>query len=107
MRRDRRLIESFGKQLSQKLARSNSNVVLSPESPGSQPVAYLECKQPIVIWSDATFAGTMETHPNYAREGLCEQSVRDACANERAALERCRLLIYMSEWAAQGAIRYL
>jgi glycosyltransferase involved in cell wall biosynthesis len=105
-RRDRRLIESFGKQLSRRLARSKSNVVLSPESPGSQPVAYVDCEQPIVIWSDATFAGTMETHPNFARESLCEQSARDGCANERAALERCRLLIYMSEWAAQGAIRY-
>ncbi len=65
--RDRILIKSFGRQLSGKLARSAANMVLSPGSPGSQPVAYLDCRQPIVIWTDATFAGAMEIYPEFAR----------------------------------------
>jgi glycosyltransferase involved in cell wall biosynthesis len=104
--RDARLITSFGRQLARKLAKSDANVVLSLEAPSSQPVAYLDCPQPIVIWSDATFAGTMETHPTLARERLCRESLRDALANERAALTRCRLAVYLSEWAAQSAIRH-
>jgi glycosyltransferase involved in cell wall biosynthesis len=104
--RDARLIVSFGRQLARKLAHSDANVVLSLEAPSSQPVAYLDCRQPIVIWSDATFAGTMETHPTLARERLCKESLRDALANERAALARCRLAVYLSEWAAESALRH-
>jgi glycosyltransferase involved in cell wall biosynthesis len=104
--RDARLIASFGSQLARKLAKSEANVVLSLEAPSSQPVAYLECRQPIVIWSDATFAGTMATHPTLAPERLCQESLRDALANERAALARCRLAVYLSDWAAQGALRH-
>jgi glycosyltransferase involved in cell wall biosynthesis len=104
--RDARLIASFGRQLARKLANSGANLVLSLETPGSQPVAYLDCRQPIVIWSDATFAGTMETHPTLQRERLCKESLRDALANERAALGRCRLAVYLSDWAAQTAIRH-
>jgi glycosyltransferase involved in cell wall biosynthesis len=102
--RNARLIASFGRQLARKLAKSDANVVLSLEAPSSQPVAYLDCRQPIVIWSDATFAGTMETHPTLGRERLCKESLRDALANERAALARCRLAVYLSDWAAQSAI---
>jgi glycosyltransferase involved in cell wall biosynthesis len=104
--RDRTLVKSFGRQLSRKLARSPANVVLSLVSPGSQPVAYLDCRQPIVIWTDSTIAGAIETHPNFARELLCEESLRDALANERAALERCRLAVYLSDWAARSAIKH-
>lgn len=104
--RDAGLIGSFGRQLARKLAQSDANVVLSLEAPSSQPVAYLDCRQPIVIWSDATFAGTMETHPTLARERLCKESLRDALANERAALTRCRLAVYLSDWAADTAIRH-
>jgi glycosyltransferase involved in cell wall biosynthesis len=104
--RDAGLIASFGRQLARKLAQSDANVVLSLEAPSSQPVAYLDCRQPIVIWADATFAGTMETHPTLARERLCQESLRDALANERAALCRCRLAVYFSDWAAQGAMHH-
>jgi glycosyltransferase involved in cell wall biosynthesis len=104
--RDARLIASFGRQLSGKLAQSEADVVLSLEAPSSQPVAYLDCRQPIVIWSDATFAGTMETHATLAPERLCKESLRDALANERAALARCRLAVYLSDWAADSALRH-
>ena len=104
--RDARLIASFGRQLGRKLAKSEANIVLSLTTPSSQPVAYLDCRQPIVIWSDATFAGTMATHPTLARERLCEESLRDALANERAALTRCALAVYFSDWAAQSAIAH-
>ena len=104
--RDARLITSFGRQLGRKLAKSDANIVLSLTTPSSQPVAYLDCRQPIVIWSDATFAGTMATHPTLARERLCEESLRDALANERAALARCALAVYFSDWAAQSAIAH-
>jgi glycosyltransferase involved in cell wall biosynthesis len=104
--RDRRLVESFGRQLGKRLARSDATVILSPGSPGSQPVAYLDCRQPIVIWTDATFAEMLEADSHFSREGLADETVRDGLANERAALERCSLAVYTSNWAARSAIRH-
>ena len=104
--RDAGLIASFGRQLARKLANSEADIVLSLEAPSSQPIAYLDCRQPIVMWSDATFAGTMDTHPTLFRERLCTESLRDALANERAALARCRLAVYLSDWAAESALRH-
>jgi glycosyltransferase involved in cell wall biosynthesis len=41
-----------------------------------------------------------------APERLCKESLRDALANERAALARCRLAVYLSDWAAESALRH-
>lgn len=101
------VIKEYARQISKKLARmSDIDVVCSGIGPYSQPVAYLECAQPIVIWTDATFAATLDFYPGYFRHEICNQSILDGIANERAALNRCRLAIYASEWAAMGAIEH-
>jgi glycosyltransferase involved in cell wall biosynthesis len=102
-RRDSMLVRYYSRQITRKLATVNSDVILSPISPGSQPVAFVECKQPIVIWTDATFAGALELHHKHDR--ICAESIRDGLANERAALGRAKLLIYYTKWAAESAIR--
>jgi hypothetical protein len=104
--RDEAVVRAMGRQLARRVAGSAANVVLSLEWNGSQPVAYLDCRQPIAIWTDATFAGTMETHPGLARSRLCAESIRDGLANERSALERASLVIYLSDWAAHSALRH-
>lgn len=72
-------------------------------SPGTIPVAHLECRQPIVFWTDATFA-CMVGFYNNARN-LCSRTLRDGNLLERQALNRCRFAIYSSQWAADSAIR--
>lgn len=54
--RDTRRVRGYGREVAERLKALPADVVLSPSSPGSQPVAYLDCTQPIVIWSDATLA---------------------------------------------------
>jgi glycosyltransferase involved in cell wall biosynthesis len=103
--RDRLLVRSYARQLSKRLSKVEADIVFSPESPYSQPIAYLECTQPIVIWTDATFAGASRLYDEYRPENLCRESFRDAIENERAALTRAAALIYSSDWAAQTAIR--
>jgi hypothetical protein len=78
------------------------DIVFSPMSPGSQPVAYLECAQPIVIWTDATWAAVIDFYPEF--NNLCKSTIKHGIANERAALHRCGLAVYSSEWAARSAI---
>jgi glycosyltransferase involved in cell wall biosynthesis len=102
-RRDSMLIRYYSKQISTKMRAIETDVVLSPVSRGSQPIAYVECKQPIVIWTDATFAGALDLH--YKNLTICSESIRDGLDNERAALSRAKLLIYYTKWAAKSAIR--
>jgi glycosyltransferase involved in cell wall biosynthesis len=102
--RDALLIRYYKRQISSELANLNADVVFSGISPGSQPVAYLDCKQPIVIWTDATIAGVIGWYSVFSN--LCRETMRDAIANERSALERARLVLYSSDWAAQSAINH-
>jgi glycosyltransferase involved in cell wall biosynthesis len=103
--RDRLLLRSYARQLSTLLSSVSANIVFSPMSPYSQPIAYLECNDPIVIWTDATFAGALNFYDAFRRDQLCRESLRDAIENERAALTRAALLIFWSKWAAESAIR--
>jgi glycosyltransferase involved in cell wall biosynthesis len=103
--RDRLLIRSYAHQLSRRLSKISADIVFSPMSTDSQPIAYLECPQPIVIWTDATFAGVLDFNDNFRRDNLTRESVRDGIENERAALTRASVLIYWSEWAAKTAIQ--
>ncbi|BAY31766.1 group 1 glycosyl transferase [Nostoc carneum NIES-2107] len=107
--RDKSLLQDYARQLSQKLSRlKDVDVVFSGVHAGSQPIAYLECEQPIMLWTDATFArGVLGFYDLYWNSyELCQESIRDGIANERAALNKCSLIIYSSDWAAQGAIDY-
>lgn len=103
--RDRRRVRGYGREIADKLRARPADVVLSNTSPGSQPVAYLECAEPIVIWSDATFAEAVRQGKETLTR-LCRESRRDALRNEAAALSRATLLLYRSEWAARSAIAH-
>jgi glycosyltransferase involved in cell wall biosynthesis len=100
--RDPLRVRAFGREIAAKLAERPADAVLSGVSPGSQPVAYLECREPIVIWTDATFAAAARQNRETLRL-LARETRRAAYANERAALERAALVIYLSEWAAESA----
>lgn len=100
--RDRILLKDYALQIARRLSDSNADVLFSPVSPGSQPIAYLDCSQPIVIWTDTTLAGVIGFYDNY--RNLCKETIRDGMENERSALNRCSLAIYTSDWAAQIAI---
>jgi glycosyltransferase involved in cell wall biosynthesis len=69
---------------------------------GTHAIPYLECDQPIVFWSDATWAVMVDFYPVYSN--LSGQSLRNGHALERAALERSALAIYSSDWAARSAV---
>lgn len=95
------IIRDYAQQLSQKLSKIKTDIVFSCST---IPIAYLECEQPVVFWTDATFAGMIDFYPIYSN--LCEESLKNGHAVEQTALQKCRLAIYTSEWAAQTAIDY-
>jgi glycosyltransferase involved in cell wall biosynthesis len=72
-------------------------------APSTIPVGYLECRQPIVFWTDATFAGMVGFYHN--ARNLSRRTLRNGHRLEQSALDRCRLAIYSSKWAADSAIK--
>lgn len=95
------ILKSYAQQIVKKLYGRNIDIVFSP---GTILIAYLECKQPIVFWTDSTFAGMTDFYPNWSN--LSKKTIWNGNIMERFALNRCSLAIYSSEWAAQTAINY-
>lgn len=106
LRRDTIVVKDYATQLQRRLSEVELDVIVSLVSTGSQPIAYLDTEIPIVMWTDATFAATMDFYPEFARSRLCAETIRDGLANERSALERSSLLLYLSDWAARSAIEH-
>jgi len=98
--RDPLILKNYAQQVASKLSKLNSDLVFSP---GSIPIAYLECSLPIVFWTDCTFRGLVDFYPEFTN--LSKETLRHGDEMEKAALERCKLAIYSSEWAAQTAIK--
>ena len=99
------IFKQYARQISRELSKlGNVDIVCSGVSPCGQPIAYLECDQPIVIWTDTTFASAIDFYPKYFRNSICRESIEDIFTNERALLSRCRLAIFSSEWGAKTAI---
>jgi glycosyltransferase involved in cell wall biosynthesis len=90
----------YAEDAAAKLASLDADIILGPHS---QTLGHLECRQPLVIWGDSTFAGLLNFYSDYSH--LCAESIRDGHACDQAALDRCALAIYASDWAAQSAIR--
>ncbi|HAZ47142.1 MAG TPA: group 1 glycosyl transferase [Cyanobacteria bacterium UBA11369] len=95
------VLRDYADQISQKLPNFNSDIVFCPEN--AVPIAYLECKQPIVLWTDSALIGLIDVYPYLSN--LCNQTKRNIYALEKAALNRCKLIVYWSDWAAQTAIK--
>lgn len=90
---------AYARQVAKRLAAGHVDLVFSAST---LPIAHLDCKEPIFFWTDATFAGMLGFYLDPAI--VADSSIRDGNAAERAALERCKLAIYSSQWAASSAI---
>jgi glycosyltransferase involved in cell wall biosynthesis len=98
---DREALPAYGyaRQIRAKLRDEKCDVVFSP---GVIPISRLSCRQPIVIWADATFASYVR-HYGFDRD-YCAESIRAGHRTEKQAFDRSSLLIFASDWAAESAI---
>lgn len=92
-------LKNYASQIARKLSSTKADIVFGATS---NLVAYLECKQPTVFWADATFANIQNFYPLYSN--LPEGVVKDWHQMETLALQKCKLAIYSSDWAAESAI---
>ena len=89
----------YANQLNKKLAASDADIALCPEN--ALVAAYVRCRQPVVLWTDAPIGAQIDSYPYLSN--LCAHTIRQIHAIEKAALENCKLTIYASEWAAHSA----
>ena len=97
--REPALARYFARQVLRNLKDLNCEFVVSP---GCIPIAMLECKQPILMWADATFGGLLNFYPEASN--VWGPSIRNGHLLEKMALERAGCVVFASEWAARGAI---
>jgi len=96
---DTLLLRSYGRQAGKKLAEMSADAVFTPSS---WMIAHLETSLPVILWSDATFANVLNFYKAFSN--LAPPSIREGHAAERAALRRCSVALFSSEWAAKSAV---
>jgi len=97
--REPRVTRDLARQINNKLKGFPVDVILSH---GTLPIGLLDCPEPIVFWSDATFAGMVGFYPGFNR--LEPASLKRGNQLEQSALERSALALYSSEWAARTCL---
>lgn len=98
--REPHILKDYAHQVSVQLEELKPDVIFSVST---IPIAYLESSIPIIVWTDCTFGGMLNFYPEFSN--LAAESLRDGHVMEQQALDKCSLIIYSSEWAAQTAIR--
>lgn len=91
--------KNYARQIAEKISEINPDVILCPHM---NVIAYVRCKQPIVLWTDSLYAGTMNT---FADGKPCQTSIRHLKTLDKLALKNCKLVLFSSNWAAQLAIK--
>lgn len=92
--------KNFSAQVATQLARLSADVVISPLV---NPIAYLECKQPIVLWTDAVYAALIGFYSPFSAHS--SSSVAQGNLVTSACLSRCKLAVFSSDWAANNALQ--
>ena len=95
------ITQSYARQIERALRRVAPDVVLGLSA---IPLAHLRIETPIVYWSDATFASLLEYYEDFS--GVAPRSIELAHELEQAVLDRCRLALFSSAWAARGAMQH-
>jgi glycosyltransferase involved in cell wall biosynthesis len=93
------LLRSYGRQIERRLAKISVDAVLSPST---WMIAHLQTSLPVLLWTDATFANVLNFYQAFSN--LAPPSVRQGHATEQAALDRCSVAFFSSEWAARSAV---
>lgn len=92
--------QHYSAETAKKLAAlSNIDAVVSPLI---NPIAYLDCKQPIILWTDALYASLLGFYPPFSYHSA--STIHQGNAITNACLDRCSLALFTSDWAANSAL---
>lgn len=89
----------YSEQVTTQLKSLAADIVIAPQI---NPIAYLDCKQPIVLWTDALYASLIGFYPAFSNHSA--SSIAQGNQITAECLERCRLVLLSSDWAARSAL---
>jgi glycosyltransferase involved in cell wall biosynthesis len=93
------LQRNYAQQINTKLLTSNAEIVVCPDI---STIAYVECKQPIVLWTTNTYGACIDFYDDFSN--LCRETIENLIILDRLALKKAKMVIFPSSWAAEAAI---
>jgi glycosyltransferase involved in cell wall biosynthesis len=108
------IVQSYGRQVSHRLRSSSGDIALCVEN--ALPIAAINSTartaqtnqntnpKPIVLWTDAPLAALIGLYPYMSN--LCNETRRNIYRWEAMAFDRCELIVFSSDWAADIARRH-
>lgn len=98
--RTRHAAKYYAKEISLRLSGRAYDFIFAPAA--SVEVAYLETDVPIIYVSDATFALMQEVYPIFS--SMPPKSVEAEQFFEQGVLDKARIILFPSQWAARSAV---
>lgn len=92
--------QHYSQQVARALAQIKVDAVVAPLI---NPIAYLESKRPIILWTDALYSALVGFYPPFAYHSAA--SVQQGNIITAECLARCKLAIFSSDWAADSALQ--
>lgn len=91
----------YSKQVDQRIRPIPIDAIISPLV---NPIAYLDCDKPIILWTDSVYAALVGFYPDFAYHSA--RSIQQGNKITEECLRRCTLAIFSSEWAANSAMHF-
>jgi len=89
----------YAQQINLKLLNATSDLVICPDI---STIAYVECQQPIILWTTNTYGACIDFYDDFSN--LCRETINDLITLDRLALNKAKMAIFPSTWAAEAAI---
>ena len=89
----------YSEQVSRHLESLTVDAIIAPQI---NPVAYLESKKPLVLWTDGLYSSLVGFYPGFSSHSA--DTIKQGNIITRKCLSRCRLALFSSDWAARTAI---
>lgn len=89
----------YSEQVAAMLKNTPVDAVIAPQI---NPICYLDCKQPIALWTDGLYASLLGFYPGFSSHSA--SSIAQGNTITRECLSRCEYAIFSSDWAARTAL---
>lgn len=94
------LSKEYADYFTKKLAKKSYDYIIAPAA--SAETAFLETAIPVIYITDGTFKSCLNYHKSLSN--LTEKSIETGNSIEQKAIEKSKLIIVSSEWAAKSVI---
>ncbi|MCC2666443.1 MAG: mshA 1 [Gammaproteobacteria bacterium] len=89
----------YSQQIAKRLEKLDVDAIIAPLI---NPIAYLDSQKPIVLWTDALYAGLLGFYTNFSNHSV--NSIQQGNIITQECLSRCKFAIFSSDWAARTAL---